>query len=110
MTFLKVLSPNQSKYWGGVSANTSGGGEEGSPAPGNPSQLPPLRGGGRRVLVAFSVTGAERTSPGMASGLSPMTRPHWQSSLPPGQGGNGGEGEPAPGRLGEQGTARTGAR
>lgn len=33
------------------------------------SQLVPLRGYGWRVLVALSVSGAERTSPGMASGL-----------------------------------------
>lgn len=57
------------------------------------SQLVPLRGYGWKVIAALSVTGAERTSPGMASGLSPMTRPHKESSLPPGLGGNGGEKE-----------------
>lgn len=54
------------------------------------SQLVPLRGYSWKVLVALSVTGAERTSPGMASGFSPVTRPHKQSGLPPGLGGNGG--------------------
>lgn len=54
------------------------------------SQLVPLGGYGWKVIAALSVTGAERTSPGMASGLSPMTRPHKESSLPPGLGGNGG--------------------
>lgn len=64
-----------------------------------------LRGYSWKVLVALSVTGAERTSPGVASGLSPMTRPHKQSSLPPALGG-----KPAPGLLGVQGTTRTGRR
>ncbi|XP_043737015.1 uncharacterized protein LOC122680109 [Cervus elaphus] len=66
---------------------------------------PPELGYGWKVLVALSVTGAERTSPGVASGLSPVTRPHKQSSLPPGLGG-----KPAPGLLGVQGTTRTGRR
>lgn len=42
--------------------------------------LVPLGVCGWRVLVALSVAAAERTSPGMAGGLSPTTRPHKQQS------------------------------
>lgn len=80
----------QSTYWGGVIRNTLGGGGEGS----REHQGKPISTHASRGLqpesLAFSVTGAERTSPGMASGLSPVTRPHAQSSLPPGLGGRGG--------------------
>lgn len=64
------------------------GGESG--VSGNLNSRLSVRVYGWKVSVALSVTGAERTSPGTASGLSPTTRPHKQSSLPPGLGGNGG--------------------
>lgn len=84
--FKKMFIPNDSKESVGAKSLeipwvVTGRGV-GSP---RKSQLVPLR-----VSAALSVTGAERTSPGMASGLSPVTRLHKQSSLPPGLGGNGG--------------------
>lgn len=89
--FLKRCYPQiqQSSVGGKVIRNTLGGGREGSRE--SQQKISTHASQGLRLEslgCTLSVTGAERTSPGMASSLSPMTRPHKQSSLPPGLGGN----------------------
>lgn len=84
--FFKDVSPQRqpSKCGGQVIRNTSGGDREGSREPAETSAR------ASQGFAALSVTGAGRTSPGMAGGLSPVTRPHKPSGLPPGLGGDGG--------------------
>lgn len=89
--FFKGIIPKFSKAVLGAESirNTLGGGREGSQESQRKISTHASQGLRLESLgCILSVTGAERTSPGMASGLSPMTRPHKQSSLPPGLGGN----------------------
>lgn len=70
----------QSKCWGRVIRNTSGGSREGSQDSQPKISTRAFQGLRLESLGCTFCHCAERTSPGTASGLSPVTRPHKQSS------------------------------